>query len=107
MTVSVLWHFLAVPLAGLQCVIVVFPYHTNLQQNQSKAATQKKIPKYVFKTDNPLMQVTLHMSILQYFRPALTYHLSLSPLFVFFEWPLKTGLLYFLVLIASTSSQSK
>ena len=30
-------------------------------------------------------------NILQYFRPSLSYHLSLRPLFVYFEWPLKTG----------------
>ena len=29
-TVSVLWHFLAVPWVGLQCVIEVFPDHTHL-----------------------------------------------------------------------------
>ena len=34
----------------------------------------------------------LQESILQYFRPSLSYHLSLRPLFsLFFEWPLKTG----------------
>ena len=30
MTVSVLWLFLMVPLVGLQCVIEVFPDHTQL-----------------------------------------------------------------------------
>ena len=31
-------------------------------------------------------------SILQYFRPALSFHTALRPLFyLFFEWPLKTG----------------
>ena len=30
-------------------------------------------------------------SILQYFLPSLSYHLSLSSLFVYFEWPPKTG----------------
>ena len=29
-TINVLWLFLAVPLVGLQCVIVVFPNHTHL-----------------------------------------------------------------------------
>ena len=29
--VNVLWLFLAVPWVGLQCVIVVFPYHTQLR----------------------------------------------------------------------------
>ena len=34
----------------------------------------------------------LQESILQYFRPSLSYHISLRPLFcLFFEWPLKTG----------------
>ena len=28
-TINVLWFFLAVPSVGLQCVIVVFPYHTH------------------------------------------------------------------------------
>ena len=30
LAVSVLWFFLTVPWVGLQCVIVVFPYHTHL-----------------------------------------------------------------------------
>ena len=30
MTGSILWLFLAVPLVGLQCIIVVFPGHTHL-----------------------------------------------------------------------------
>ena len=29
-TVNVLWLYLTVPWAGLQCLIVVFPYHTHL-----------------------------------------------------------------------------
>ena len=29
--VNVLWLFLAVPWVGLQCVIVIFPYHTQLR----------------------------------------------------------------------------
>ena len=29
-TLNNLWLFLTVPLVGLQCVIVVFPYHTHL-----------------------------------------------------------------------------
>ena len=29
-TVNVLWLFLAVPWVGLQCVIMVFPYHIHL-----------------------------------------------------------------------------
>ena len=51
----------------------------------------------VFKTDYRLMQVKgiaecSKGSILQYFRPSLSYHLSLRFLFsLFFEWPLKTG----------------
>ena len=28
--INVLWLFLTVPLVGLQCMIVVFPYHTHL-----------------------------------------------------------------------------
>ena len=43
-----------------------------------------------------LMQVTSiekcsHWSILQYFRPSLSYHLSLKYLFVYFEWTFNTG----------------
>ena len=51
----------------------------------------------VFKTDYLLMQVKSiaecpKRSILLYFRPALSYHLSLRLLFFpIFEWPLKTG----------------
>ena len=45
----------------------------------------KKTPKYVFKTDNRIMQVESgKWSILQYFQPALSYHLSLRPLFCLF-----------------------
>ena len=33
----------------------------------------------------------LQESILQYFRPSLSYHLSLRPFLSIFEWPLKTG----------------
>ena len=56
----------------------------------SKGATQNKSPKYVFKTDNHILQIK---SIAQYFQPALSYHLSFEDFsFVFFEWPLKTGL---------------
>ena len=50
-----------------------------------------------FKTDYPLMQVKSIVecskgSILQYFRPSLSYHLSLRPLFcLFFEWQFFTG----------------
>ena len=29
-TINVLWHFLAVPWVGMQCVIVVIPDHTHL-----------------------------------------------------------------------------
>ena len=29
-TINILWHFLSIPWAGLQCVIVVFPDHTHL-----------------------------------------------------------------------------
>ena len=59
-------------------------------------ATQKEDQKLVFKTDYCLMQVKsiaecskrafwmLQESILQYFRPSLSYHLSLRPLFCLF-----------------------
>ena len=61
----------------------------------------KRIPKLVFKTDHRLMQVKSIAecskgSILQYFRPSLRYHLSLTSLFCLFFRPLKTG---FIVLV--------
>ena len=49
----------------------------------------KRRLNWVFKIDYRLMQVK---SILQYFQPSLSYHLSLrSLLYLFFECPLKTG----------------
>ena len=57
----------------------------------------KEEQKLVLKTDYRLMQVKSIAecsdgSILQYFRPSLSYYLSLRPLFMCnFEWPLKTG----------------
>ena len=50
-----------------------------------------------FKTDYHLMQVksiaeSSKGSILQYFPPSLSYHLSLRSFLSIFEWPLKTGL---------------
>ena len=56
-----------------------------------------KNSKLVFKTEYRLKQVKSiaecsKRSILQYFRPSLSYILSLTPLFcLFFEGPLKTG----------------
>ena len=42
-------------------------------------------------------------SILQYFRPSLSYHLSLRSLFcLFFEWPLKTGFSLAIHLLSDT-----
>ena len=39
----------------------------------------------------------LQESILQYFPPSLSYHVYIRPLFcLFFEWPLKTGFLYYI-----------
>ena len=51
-----------------------------------------KRPKMTFKTDNRLMQVKsiAKGSILQYFQPSLSYHLSLRPLFCL----LLSGLFY-------------
>ena len=60
-------------------------------------ATKKEDQKLGFKTDYRLMQVNSiaecsNGSILQYFRPSLSYHLPLrSFCCLFFEWPLKTG----------------
>ena len=52
----------------------------------------KKRPKIVFKTDYRLMQVNILRSILQYFHPSLSYHLTLRSLFcLVYEWPLQTG----------------
>ena len=78
----------------------------NFERNKSTvkpvlSGHSKEDQKLVFKTDYHLMQVQSITeyslwskgSILQYFGPALSYHLSLRPLFFpFFEWPLKTGL---------------
>ena len=56
----------------------------------------KRRPNVVFKTDYRLMQVKsiaeCSKGILQYFRPSISYHLSIK-IFVLsiFEWPLKTG----------------
>ena len=51
----------------------------------SQIATQKKTKERTFKTDYHLMQVkSIAECILQYFRPALSYHLSLRPLFYLF-----------------------
>ena len=51
-----------------------------------KAATQNEDQKLVFKTDFRLMQVKSFAegSSLQYFRPSLSNHLSLRPLFCIF-----------------------
>ena len=60
----------------------------------------KRIPKLVFKTDYRLMQVKCIAecskgSILQYFRPSLRYHLSLTSLFcLFLSGRLRQVLLY-------------
>ena len=56
----------------------------------------KKKTKMGFKTDFCLMQVKSiaecsPWSILQYFRPSLSYLLSIRFLFCLLEWPLKTG----------------
>ena len=63
--------FLAVPRGCLRFVIVVFPDHTHL---------------LFFKTNYYLMQVKsiAEWDILQYFRPSLSYYLSLRPLFCLF-----------------------
>ena len=59
----------------------------------------KRTPKLVFNTDYRLMQVKRiaecsKESILQYFRPSLSYHLSLRPLFcLFLSGCLRQGLL--------------
>ena len=40
-TINVLWLFLTVPWVGLQCVIVVFPYHTHLLFNVESLSTRQ------------------------------------------------------------------
>ena len=57
----------------------------------SKTCLKRPLNKYqklVFKTDDSLMQfesiAECTKGILQYFRPSLSYHLSLSPLFCLF-----------------------
>ena len=67
------------------------------------AATQKEHQKLVFNTDYRLMQVKSIAdgskgSILQYFRPSLSYHLSFRPLFCLFL----SGHLRLQVICAST-----
>ena len=59
-------------------------------------ATKKEDQKLVFKTDHRLMQVKSTAecskgSILQYFRPTLSLHVSKIFVVSIFEWPLKTG----------------
>ena len=66
-----------------------------------EVATQKKSPKKVLKTNNQLMQVKycrmLPWSILQYFWPALSYHMAFRPLFcLFLSGRLRRFSLYFL-----------
>ena len=72
----------------------------------------KKTPKLVSNTNYRLIQVKSiaecsPRSILQYFRPSLSYHLFLRPLFYpFIKWPLKTVLLYlqgWMVALAGTA----
>ena len=53
----------------------------------------KRRQKLFFKTDYRFMQV--NRSILQYFPPSLSYHLSLRSLIVYF-WPLKTSFTVYL-----------
>ena len=43
MTVFALWLFVTVPWVGLQCVIVVFPYHTHLLFRLIKVSKGAKI----------------------------------------------------------------
>ena len=75
-TISVLWIVLMVPWVGLQCVIVVCSNHTvkHVQNGHSQ-----KDQNMVFNTNYRLMQVKRIAecskgSILQYFRPSLSYH---------------------------------
>ena len=60
-----------------------------IQSNLCKTATLKKTTKLVFKTNYSLMQVKsiaecAIWSVLQYFRPSLSYHLSVRSLFCLF-----------------------
>ena len=57
--------------------------------SMSLSGLSKRRPKLVFKTDHRLMQVKMIAecskgSILQYFRPSLSYHSFLRPLFCLF-----------------------
>ena len=61
-----------------------------------KRPLKKKAKNIVFKTVNRLMQVKSiaecsKESILQYFRPSFSYHLSLRAFLSIFEWSLKSG----------------
>ena len=72
---------------------LVFKTNYGLKQVKSIA----KIEKLIFKTNYCLMQVKSIAecskgSILQYFQPSLSYHLSLRSLLSIFERPFYTGL---------------
>ena len=66
-----------------------------LQADPLSYANLVGTPTLVFNANYRLIQVKSIAecsSILQYFRPSLSYHLSLRSLFLFiFEWPLKTS----------------
>ena len=78
---------------------MIHPYHLHLTLFILNTDTvkpvlsghSKEVPKICFKTDNSLMHVKSiaekYWSILQNFRPALSYQLSLRPLSIF-ELPL-------------------
>ena len=73
--------------------------------------TTQKDRKLVFKTNYCLMQVESiaecsKRGILQYFRPSLSYRLSLRSLFClfFFEWPFNTGFTVYLKVSVHTWS---
>ena len=75
--------------------------------NPVLSSHSKKTLKLFFNTDCHLMQVKgiaecANRSILQYFRPSLSYNFRLRPLFCLqciFKWPLKTGFTVFILWI--------
>ena len=84
--------------------VIVTSHQKGLQSNYIYCSATfvkrplSKRPNMVFKTDFRLMQVKsiaecFQMSILQYFRPLLSYQLSLRPFVLsIFKWPFYTGL---------------
>ena len=73
-----------------------YPTNETNMEYTVKPATKKEYKNLAFNADNRLMQVKgiaecPNGSIMQYFRPSLSYHLTLRSFLSIFEWPLKAG----------------